>query len=344
MESVSTQIEVDESTETDFMLNSKNDKFKEIIEMAKKAASSNVNILILGESGVGKEVLAKYIHRCSDRENNKFVPVNCSSFSDSLLESELFGYEKGSFTGASERRIGRFESADNGTLFLDEIGEISLSTQVKLLKNIETKTVQRIGSNKSLKIDFRLICATNRILEKEIQENRFREDFFYRISTITIRVPPLRERREDLEMFIDFFLKKSEVEMNKKIVDLEEGVMDFLINHKYSGNIRELKNIISRLVVLSENGVIRKKDLPIQKRDHLSFYESKDVLNKQEHVNVTDTYDIKPLKDVKKEVEEEYILKVLALCDNNVSEAARKMSISRRHLFNKIAEYKMRDQ
>ncbi len=343
LEIESTQVALDKIVDTDFMLSTKNEKFKEIIEMAKKAASSNVNILILGESGVGKEVLAKYIHQCSDRKENRFVPVNCSSFSDNLLESELFGHEKGSFTGAFERRIGRFESSNNGTLFLDEIGEISLNTQIKLLRNIETKAVQRIGSNKSINIDFRLISATNRILEKEILANRFREDFFYRISTITIRIPPLRERREDLKMFIDYFLKKSEIEMSKRILDMEDGVMDFLMNHNYSGNIRELKNIIARLVVLSENGIIRKQDLPAKRKDHLSFFESKDILNTGNLVNVTDTYDIKPIKDVKKEVEEEYIMKVLALCDNNVSEAARKMSISRRQLFKKIAEYKLRD-
>jgi DNA-binding NtrC family response regulator len=311
-----------------FMLDTKNHKFKKTIEIAEKAAKSNINILLLGESGVGKEVFARYIHNCSERRNEAFIPVNCQAFSSGLIESELFGHEKGAFTGAGNKRKGRFEAADEGTLFLDEVGDIPLDTQVKLLRIIETKSIERIGSNELRKIDFRLIAATNKNLQKEINKGEFREDFFYRISTITIEIPPLRERKEDLEVLIDFFLKKSQKEHKINIVKIEDGVMKFLLSYDYPGNVRELKNIIERLVVLSENGVILKRGLPDSKKSYEVYEEDFDV--------------IRPLKEVRKEMEAEYIEKVLEMCEGNISEAARKLDISRRQLFNKISEYELR--
>ncbi len=309
---------------TNFMFTTKSEKFRKVLDIAEKAAKSNANILLLGESGVGKEVFARHIHNCSERENEKFIPVNCQSFSGGLLESELFGYEKGSFTGAIGQRKGRFEAADNGTLFLDEVGDIPLDTQVKLLRILETKKIERIGSNETLSVNFRLVSATNKKLEKEIAKGNFREDFFYRISTITIEIPPLRERKEDLNMLIDFFFEKSKKENNKDDIKIGEGVMEALLSYDFPGNIRELKNIIERLVVLSENGIISKRDLPELKKLQID----------EDEIEI-----IKPLKDVRKEVEAEYIAKVLEICEDNISEAARKLSISRRQLFNKISEY-----
>lgn len=312
-----------DDTDGEFILKTNNKKFLELLDLAKNAAKSNVNILILGESGVGKDVIANYIHNCSDRRERDFIPVNCCAFSDSLLESELFGHEKGAFTGALDKRIGRFESANNGTLFLDEIGDISLDVQVKLLRVLEKRTVERIGSNEEINVDFRLICATNKNLNNEIRKGNFREDFFYRISTIVLEIPPLRERKEDIEMLIKFFLNQCEKEFNKNIKKIDEKVMSFLMNYNYPGNLREMKNIIRRLVVLTQNGIITSKYLP-----------------NESSILIEDDYDeVRPLREIRREFEAEYIEKVLGKCKNNVSEAARRLEISRRQLSNKINEY-----
>jgi len=193
----------------DSMLETSSPLFQNVLATAKKAADSDTNILILGESGVGKEVIARYIHENSPRANKTFMDLNCHAIAETVLESELFGHEKGSFTGAMTRRIGRIEGADSGTLFLDEIGDIPLSMQAKLLKAIEQKRIYRMGSNEEIDVDFRLVTATNKDLAKEIAAERFREDFYYRISTIVIHIPPLRERKEDLPLLINYFLDHS---------------------------------------------------------------------------------------------------------------------------------------
>ncbi|EOE7213950.1 TPA: sigma-54-dependent Fis family transcriptional regulator [Clostridioides difficile] len=308
----------------EFTLESKNRDFNNIIKIAKKAACKDVNILILGESGVGKDILARYIHSISPRKNEIFVPVNCCSFSENLLESELFGHEKGSFTGAVDSRKGRFELSNKGTLFLDEIGDIPLNVQVKLLRTLEDKSIERIGSNKSIKVDFRLICAMNK--EPKVANGNIREDFFYRISTITITIPPLRKRREDLTTLIEFFLNKYQIEHDKKIHSIDKEVKDFLLNYNYPGNIRELKNIINRLVVLSEEGNLSKDNLNL-------------ISN---NVYIDDKISIRPLREIRKEFECEYIEKVLSLCGNNISNTAKKLEISRRQLTNKISEYNIK--
>lgn len=310
----------------EFTLESKNRDFNNIIKIAKKAACKDVNILILGESGVGKDILARYIHSISPRKNEIFVPVNCCSFSENLLESELFGHEKGSFTGAVDSRKGRFELSNKGTLFLDEIGDIPLNVQVKLLRTLEDKSIERIGSNKSIKVDFRLICAMNKEPKVEISNGNIREDFFYRISTITITIPPLRKRREDLTTLIEFFLNKYQIEHDKKIHSIDKEVKDFLLNYNYPGNIRELKNIINRLVVLSEEGNLSKDNLNL-------------ISN---NVYIDDKISIRPLREIRKEFECEYIEKVLSLCGNNISNTAKKLEISRRQLTNKISEYNIK--
>lgn len=309
----------------EFKLTTKSKKFKDIIKIAEKVAISDINILILGESGVGKDILARYIHNLSNRKDNAFVAVNCCAFSDGLLESELFGHEKGAFTGANERRKGRFELANRGTLFLDEIGDVSLDVQVKLLRTLENGIIERLGSNKQIKSDFRLISATNKNFKDEIEKGSIREDFFYRISTISITIPPLRERKEDLTELIKFFIKKYEYKYNKKINKIDSEIMDFLTTYDYPGNIRELKNIINRMIILSENGKISKECLP--------------NINKNENF---EKITIKPLKEIRKEFECEYIEKVLIQCGNNISQASKKLDISRRQLTNKIAEYKLR--
>ncbi|QEK11625.1 sigma-54-dependent Fis family transcriptional regulator [Crassaminicella thermophila] len=310
-----------------FILETSSERFKKVLDIGRKVANSNANVLILGESGVGKEVFARYIHQNSDRNSEIFVAVNCHAFSETLLESELFGHEKGAFTGAHERRIGRFEAAHEGTLFLDEIGDTSLETQVKLLRTIENKKIERIGSNKLIDVDFRLICATNRDIYKMVADSLFREDLFYRISTITVEIPPLRERREDLPKLINFFFKKAEFEFKKEIRRVEADVMRFLLNYHYPGNVRELKNIVERLVILSDNGIVKVEDIP----------EKKGVLNFS-----LDSEKIKTLKEFRREAETEYIQSILTLCNYNMTETAKKLGISRRQLFNKLTEYGLR--
>lgn len=317
---------------TNYLLESKNKKYNKMLELCLKVARSNANILLVGESGTGKEVAAKYIHLYSQRSAMPFIAVNCSAFTDTLLESELFGHEEGAYTGAIKARKGRFEIANKGTLFLDEIGDISLTTQVKLLRAIETKTIQRLGSNIDTLIDFRLISATNKDLKSEILNNNFREDFIYRISTIVIKVPTLRERKEDLESLINFFLEKAQTEHGIKISNMEPEVKKFLYSYDYPGNIRELKNIIDRMVVFSENGTITKDGIPIMfaiRKSQKNSYDSS-------------FNEVKTFKEFKKLSESKYLEWVLKQTNGNVTEAARQLDISSRQLFNKINEYNIK--
>jgi len=317
----------EQQSPVEFLLTTQSEALRKIIKIAEKAAGSNINILILGESGVGKEVFARYIHQCSKRAHKGFVPVNCHAFSESLLESELFGHEKGAFTGALETRQGRFEAAEDGTLFLDEIGETSLSTQVKLLRSLENKRIERLGSNRIIDVDFRLICATNRNLKEMILQGEFREDLFYRISTIAIEIPPLRKRKEDLPQLIDFFLEKSCADLKKDVARIDDDVMRFLLKYDYPGNVRELKNLIERLVVLSDGGVITKEDMP--ELSNIPIIEG-------------DSGELKTLKEIRAEAEKKHIMKALDHCEDNLTQTAEKLGISRRQLFNKMTEYEMK--
>lgn len=303
-------------------LSSKNNEFQKTINMALKAAKSNVNILLLGESGVGKEVFARFIHNSSLRNLSPFIALNCHAFQETVLESELFGHNKGSFTGATENRIGRFEAAHGGTLFLDEIADTPLTTQIKLLRSIENKQIERIGSNQVIDVDFRLITATNKNIHKLIEEELFREDFYYRISTITIEIPPLRKRREDIQDLIDFFINKSSLEMKKEKKIIEPDLLEYLLNYDYPGNVRELKNIIERLVVLSEDGIIKLEDLSTKP-------------------NLTDSKP-KTLKELRYTTEKEHINKILKKNNFNMTATAQVLGISRRQLFNKVTEFNLK--
>ena len=288
------------------------------------------NILLTGESGVGKEVIAQLIHNMSKRADKPFIAVNCSSYSDTLLNSELFGHEQGAFTGAYKSRAGKFEIADQGTLFLDEIGDIDFTTQIKLLRTIENKTIERIGSNDLRKIDFRLISATNRDLSGDVASGRIREDFVYRISTIVIHIPALRERKEDLQSLIDFFIKNAELENDSPIRGIEPDVQDFLLNYDYPGNIRELKNIIDRMVVLSSDGMINQDGLPI-----LYNLGVKKVGNNSPFQRII------PLREYRDQTEKEYLIWVMQQADGNVGDAARMLSLSKRQMYNKIRAYEL---
>ncbi len=320
-----------QQTEIECMLNTKNLKFQEVLSIAAKAAKSDANILILGESGVGKELLARYIYEESKRSSNQFLATNCCTFTESLLESELFGHEKGAFTGAVNTRIGRFEAAHGGTLFLDEIGDVPLSTQVKLLRAIETKTINRIGKNDDIKVDFRLISATNKDLELEIKEGRFREDLFYRLSTIIIEVPPLRERKGDIPELIRYFMNGLQKSLGIGEIKIDPEVMELLLAYNYPGNIRELKNIVERMAVLSDNGEVKMKSI--------SNLVAKAEIPPQSSV----PEDAFSLREIRREAESKYIASILKKNRNNVTQSARELDISTRQLFNKIAEYGLKE-
>lgn len=325
------KIKLKENLLNSYLLSSTNDKYNKMLSHCEKVAKSKANILLIGESGTGKEIAAKYIHLCSPRSTNSFIAVNCSAFTETLLESELFGHEQGSFTGALKSKQGKFELANNGTLFLDEVGDVNLTTQVKLLRVLETKRVERLGSNIDKLIDFRLISATNKDLPSEVLKDNFREDFFYRISSIVINVPPLRERKEDIDKLINFFLEKSQEENDIKIHSIEPEAERFLYSYDYPGNIRELKNIIDRMVVLSVDGTITKDGIPI-------LFDIR--RNENKLTNKTPDYDeVISFNDFKKESESKYLQWVLEQTGGNVAEAARQLDISSRQLFNKIREY-----
>ena len=317
------------SPDSDIFLKSKSPAYRDLLETCRQIADSDINVLLLGESGVGKEVAAKYIHDLSSRKARHFIPVNCQVFGEGTLESELFGHEKGAFTGANEKRIGRFEAADHGTLFLDEIGDIPLSLQGKLLRVLENRTIERVGSNKPIALDIRLISATNKDLEEEITHGLFREDLLYRINTMTVTVPPLRRRKEDLPDMIEFFIRKIEKEQKKKILDIEPLTLDFLYQYDYPGNIRELKNLLERMVALSDDGILRSRGFaksPSVPADAGTAQGQREVL---------------PLRTARGIFEKEHIENALAVTGGNVAAAAKLLDITKRQLWNKIAEYKI---
>lgn len=314
----------------DMFLQSENSAFQEILETCKQVAASDINILILGESGSGKEVIARYIHTLSARREKHFIPVNCQVFAEGTLESELFGHEKGAFTGAMEKRIGRFEAADQGTLFLDEIGDIPLSLQGKLLRVLEGKEIERVGSNKPIELDIRLISATNKDLDREIAQGIFREDLLYRINTLTITVPPLRQRKEDLPSLIEYFIRRIEKEQKKKILKIEPQTLDFLYHYDYPGNVRELKNLLERMVALSEEGVLKSRELTFSKEEPAERRE-KEACGA-----------VLPLRKARGMFEKEHIERALELTGGNVAAAAQLLEITKRQLWNKIGEYEIR--
>ena len=308
-------------------LSTKNKQFMEVLETCRKVADTDINVLILGESGVGKEVIANYIHHLSSRKDKHFIPVNCQAFSEGMIESELFGHEKGAFTGAIEKRIGRFEEANKGTLFLDEIGDLTLGTQSKLLRALESRTIERVGSNKRISLDIRLISATNKNLYSEIEEGKFRDDLLYRINTVEIVIPPIRERKEDLLDFIEFFIDVIQKEQKKQITQIDDDTLEYLLNYNYPGNIRELKNIIERLVALSDDGILKGTSIGMSSRAHQSGTYSPQL----------DTVD--SLKEARAAFEKQHIENVLRKNNGDVTLTAERLNITKRQLWNKIADY-----
>jgi two-component system NtrC family response regulator len=242
----------------------KSPKMAELIQLAARIAPSQATVLIQGETGTGKELFARLIHHLSPREAKPFVAVNCAVIPESLIESELFGHEKGSFTGAFQRRIGRFEQADSGTLFLDEIGELSPAVQVKLLRFLQEREFQRVGGEKTVTADVRIISATHQDLDARVKDGTFREDLFYRIHVVAIKIPPLKDRREDIPVLMTHFIRRFREANRKKIDGVSREAQDLLVKYDYPGNVRELENIIERAIVIARGSVISTEDLPFQ--------------------------------------------------------------------------------
>lgn len=322
LEHKSLQAEVEKLKGSRSFVAGKSPKMKKVMETVEHVAGTRASVLLTGESGVGKEVIADAIHSMSDRRNKPFIKVHCAALSESLLESELFGHEKGSFTGAVARKKGKFELADKGTIFLDEIGEINQNIQIKLLRIIQEREFERVGGEETIKVDVRIISATNKNLQEEVEKGNFREDLFYRLNVVNINIPPLRERKEDILILATAFLTELAAENNKKIEGFDPKVRTILYNHRWKGNIRELRNCIENAVVMARGKVITVEDLPLPMR--------KDSGENYIKIKLGSTLD---------SAEKEVILATLDMCRGNKSKAAEVLAIGRKTLHRKIDEY-----
>jgi len=303
-----------------------------VFELIKRVAEINVNVLIAGESGTGKELVARAIHYSGPRHEKPFVPVNCGAIPESLMESELFGYKKGAFTGAVADKRGLFEEANSGTIFLDEIGDLPLHLQVKLLRVIEEKKIRPLGSTESTDVDIRIIAATNKRLEDEVAESRFREDLFYRLNVIKILLPPLRDRRIDVSPLAIHFINKYSEEMVKDIRGISPKALETLENYHYPGNVRELENIIARCVALESSNVIRQETLP-------QLVSGKDYIDLDTSFSSTTNLDT-----LLGDVERKMIEKALKSTNGNKTEAARLLGITLRSLRYRLAKHELDDE
>jgi len=296
----------------------KSPKMLKIFELIKTVAPTNATVLITGETGTGKEIVARAIHRQSPRRNKAFIATSCAALPESLLESELFGHEKGSFTGAVERKKGKFEAGHKGTLFLDEIGEINANTQIHLLRALEEKKITRIGSNEEIPVDVRVITATNKDLRTKVMQGQFREDLYYRLKVVTINLPPLKDRKEDILPLAEHFLKKYSEENKRDIINFAPEVIEFMLHYDWPGNVRELENIVEHGVILSKNNTITLAELP------------SDI--------------VQPISSEEKTIEavtRNHILRVLEETKGNISKAAEVLGVRRMTLYNKLKKYNL---
>ena len=306
----------------------KSSAMNEVLNLAGRVAASRAAVLIQGESGTGKELFARLIHSSSPRFARPMITVNCAALPENLLESELFGHEKGAFTGASQRRIGRFEEADGGTLFLDEIGELSPAVQVKILRFLQEREFQRLGDNRTLHSDVRIISATNQNLKKKIEGETFREDLFYRLNVVAITVPPLRERKEDISPLIDHFLSRFSRDNGIAIEGIVPEAKDLLLKYDYPGNVRELENIIERAVVIARGAFITKKDLPFTED---LLHPGRDEIEMQ-----------RSLKESVEALERQMICKAMKETRNHQTRAADLLGLSERMLRYKLKKYRLK--
>jgi transcriptional regulator with PAS, ATPase and Fis domain len=306
-----------------------------IFEVIRKVAPTTTTILITGETGTGKELVADAIHTGSPRRHNPFIKINCSAIAENLIESELFGYEKGAFTGAVSSKPGRFELAHKGTLFLDEIGDLPREMQVKLLRVIQDQEFERVGGIQTIKVDVRLVAATNRNLQLDVKKGRFREDLFYRLNVMPIHVPPLRERKEDIPALLDYFIGKFNRKLDRHITGADAEVMELLQDYDWPGNIRELENLAERLVLMAKGTTIVMADVPAELIEAVETHETAAAAD-----------DKRPIKELIREktedIEKQMIVRVLEECEGNISKAARQLGLSRRGLHLKLAKYNLR--
>jgi DNA-binding NtrC family response regulator len=325
---------------TDDQIIGKSSAIKEVFKMIGRVAASDVSVLINGESGTGKELIARAIYRYSDRVNKPFYAVNCAALPDTLLESELFGYEKGSFTNAVQSRQGKFEAAHQGTMFLDEVADMSLTLQAKLLRVIQEGTFERIGSNKTIKVDVRFVSATNKNLENAIVAGTFREDLYYRLKVISISLPPLRIRREDIPLLTEYFLARQCRQLNKPMISLPKETMDALLNYDWPGNVRELENLLKRALLLSKGSIITPSAVTSEMGAVASSVPN---VSLGRHIRTIpydfDQYEGKLYEHVINQAESELISACLRQTNGNQVKAAKLLGISRAMLHERIEKY-----
>lgn len=313
---------------------SDNGAMQQVFNLVQKVMDNDICVLVLGESGTGKELIARAIHYNGVRRKEPFVVVNCASIPHDLLESELFGHEKGAFTGAHQRRIGKFEQAQKGTLFLDEIGELDLSLQAKLLRVIQSKQFERVGGNDTLTTDVRLVSATNRDLVKAVAQKQFREDLYFRLATFPILLPPLRDRRSDILLLAEHFLKSFSEEVSKGGLGISKKALKLLYEYPWPGNVRELENAIQRAVLMADGPAISEKDLPMAV---VTFGSHEDI-----HANSPLTLGAEHIRSMDK-MKEENLRQALKATDGNIVEAARKLKIGRATMYRLMKKYKIMD-
>ncbi|HEX7318846.1 MAG TPA: sigma-54 dependent transcriptional regulator [bacterium] len=314
-ELVTLQEEIHEKFKFEFFI-AESPAMKQVLGLIPRIAKSDSAVLILGESGTGKELIARLVHEASIRKSTRFIPISCAALPETLIESELFGYERGAFTGAEKRKIGKFELANHGTLFLDEIGDLPMMVQVKLLRVLQEFTFERLGSNAAVKVDVRMISATNQDLKKKIQAGTFREDLLYRLNVLTIEIPPLRERREDIKPLTDFFIKRFTERSHKQLKRISKEALNKLLRYEWPGNVRELENVIERAMVLCRGDLIESGDLPLK-------------------IETEKAYTGETMADIEKQ----HIRSVLLKTNWNLSLTAEKLGIHRNTLRLKIKEY-----
>ena len=304
-------------------LESANPRMQEAINVAARAAASRATILIRGESGTGKELLARAVHYASPRARKPLVAVNVAALSETLIESELFGHERGAFTGADRERRGRFELADGGTLFLDEVGDLPLATQVKLLGVLQEQAIERVGGSRTIQVDVRIIAATHRDLEAMVRAGEFREDLYYRLNVVAVTIPPLRERREDVPLLVDHFLRRFAAESRSKATGISREALDYLLKYPYEGNVRELENLIHRAVVLARGPLITTADLPL----HVPGLKAESPDESGTFVERVARFERQLIEDA------------MSATDGVQTQAARRLGMSERHLRYKLRKY-----
>lgn len=315
----------------------KNPKMLQVYQLIEKVAPTHASVLITGESGTGKELVAKAIHNNSPRESKPFIAVNCAALSESLLESELFGHEKGAFTGAVVMRKGRFELADHGTIFLDEVGEIPLALQAKLLRILQEKNFERVGGGKTMEVDVRVLSASNKDLREEVAAGRFREDLFYRLNVIPVNLPPLRERMDDMRLLVDFFIEKYKAELGKELLTISQDAMKLLMKLPWEGNIRELENTIERAAILCSNDSIEAEDV----QPDTLYGEDKTTLGQDIDIQQL-IPDNTPLNDVLYTIENKMLIQALTDTEYVQSRAAEKLGITKSLLQYKMKKYRIK--